>query len=89
VDVLFTPSARTQLLDLVAALRDTDRDRAKRLVDAVEVRLEALADGAESGRTIGLAGVQQRGGDSIRLFYWIRANSLWVLALFAPQVFTS
>ena len=86
MQVMFTSSARSQLLELVATLRSVDRNRAARFVDAMESRVEALADGTDSGRAIiRLTNGAPDGADAIRLCYWIRADVLWVLALFSEM----
>jgi plasmid stabilization system protein ParE len=81
VEVLFTPSARTQLLAHVAALRHADRGRAARFVDALEARLEDLSTGAEAGRAIHLLDRRTGDADGVRLGYWVRAGVLWILAI--------
>ena len=86
MQVMFTSSARSQLLELVATLRSADRNRAARFVDALEARVEALADGTDCGRAvIRLTNGTQDGADAVRLCYWIRADVLWVLALFSEM----
>jgi len=83
--VMFTPSARLQLLELVATLRSADRNRAARFVDAVEARLESLAEGADSGRSVSLVDRMPNGTDAVRLCFWVRSDVLWVLA-FSPDM---
>jgi hypothetical protein len=82
MEVMFTPSARIQLLEHVAYLRGADRDRAARFVDALERRLEALADGSDDGRAVSLLDHGSDPTDAVRLGWWIRADVLWILALY-------
>jgi len=74
--VLFTPSARNQLLELVAAMVRENRDRAARFLNAVEARLDGLAESAGEDDAVAPADqMMEEGG--VRLCYWVRAEALW------------
>jgi hypothetical protein len=81
MEVLFTPSARTQLLELIAGLRDRDRRRARGLVNAIESRLLQLADGLDDGHPVDTARAVIDTGGGARICYWIRAGVVWILAV--------
>jgi hypothetical protein len=85
VEVLFTPSARAQLLELMVELRGHDRARAQGFVDAIEPRLLRLAEGADDGRPVDSAQAAIDDDSGIRLCYWIRAGVLWILAVMADS----
>jgi hypothetical protein len=89
VEVLFTPSARIQLLELMVDLRGRDRHHAEGLVDAIETRLLKLADGADDGRPIDSAQAAVDDDAGIRLCYWIRAGVLWILAVMPDSKLTA
>jgi plasmid stabilization system protein ParE len=88
VQVLFTPSARAQLLELMVDLRDRDRSQAQGIVVAIEERLLQLADGLDDGRPIDSApaAIDDRAG--VRLCYWIRAGVMWILAVMPDSELT-
>ncbi len=83
MEVRFTPSARAQLLEEVVRLRDQDRGRAAALVDDVEDRLRAISLGVEDGRELdGVAtAAAPSGPGEVRLFYRLRRDVCWVLAV--------
>ncbi len=79
--VLFTPSARKQLLELVVRLRDRDRVRAVTLVDDLDRRLHLLRSGEEPGTESEVASQLNDAAGEVSLWYWHRAGALWVLAI--------
>ncbi len=81
MEVLFTPAARSQLLQLVADLGRDDRPAAARLVDAVAEKLQALAAGSDEGQPVKPTAHAIAGAGGLRLCYWVRAGALWVLAI--------
>jgi hypothetical protein len=87
MDVRFTSSARVQLLEAVVRARDRDRGGAVELVDRVEDRLRAVAGGAEGGAPVdGVASAGHDGeADELRLFYRIRGEALWILAVWSED----
>ena len=77
----FTPSARSQLLELVVRLRQRDRNRAAVLIDDLEQRLQALAAGRESHDERRQAARLRDDSGNISLWYWHRRGIIWVLAI--------
>ena len=84
-DIRFTSSARRQLLEAVVALREIDRARAVALIDAVEEKLEAVADSAEPIREVRLSSTKRCAESDFRLIYRIRDEVVWVVAVFEPD----
>ena len=81
MDILFAPAARAQMFELVVELRGRDRARAVGFVDDVERKLRQIAAGEDGGRAVRTGGETVEIGEGVRLFYWVRAGDLWVLAL--------
>jgi len=76
-----TASARTELLETVARLRERHRDEAARFVLAVEDRLQAVADGTEAAPEMEPV---WRAADHVgghRLYLRERGDVLWLLAV--------
>lgn len=79
--VRVTPSARRELLELVARIRDRDRDEAIRLVTELAERLDAVADGDDDASELGSVVHTAAATDGHRLYVRERRDTLWVLAV--------
>ncbi len=79
--VRVTPSARRELLELVAGLRERSREEAIRLVTEVADRLDAIADGDEQGAELGSVVHAAAAADGHRLYVRERDETLWLLAV--------
>jgi hypothetical protein len=78
---LVTPSARAELLETVARLRQRDRDEAKRFVGGVSDRLRALADGSEQAPELASPWQAAGSAEGHRLYVRERADGMWLLAV--------
>lgn len=79
--VRVTPSARRELLELVARVRNRDRGQAVRLVAELADRLDAIADGDEIASELGSVVHTAAAADGHRLYVRERGDALWVLAV--------
>lgn len=78
---LVTPSARAELLETVARLRQHDRDEAKRFVEGVSDRLRALVDGSEQAPELASPWQAAGSAEGHRLYVRERADGMWLLAV--------
>jgi hypothetical protein len=76
-----TPSARAELLEVVARLARSDRGRAARLVAEVEVRLGALERGTEDAPELVSSWRSAGAGEGHRLYVRERTDGLWLIAV--------
>lgn len=81
MQVRLTGSARTQLLDEVASLARRDRRGAAALVDSIEDVALELASGRTEGHEVDLGKAAFLSGDRHRLYYQVRGDILWIVAL--------
>lgn len=76
-----TPSARRELLELVVAVRERNREAAIRLVTELADRLDAIADGDDQGPELGSVVHAAAAAEGHRLYVRERGDTLWVLAV--------
>ena len=84
MQVRFTSSARRQLLEAVAHLRELDRNRALVLLASVEEKMMAVAQYEEPILELQLENHEQSDTEGYRLIYRMREDVVWVVAVFEP-----
>jgi hypothetical protein len=84
MEIRVTPSARRDLLAEVARLRDTDLGSAVDLVEGVEARLRAVAEGREEPHR--LTSPPPPSDDvALRMYTRVRGDTLWLLAVWTGE----
>jgi len=78
---LVTPSARAELLETVARLRQRDRNEAERFVESVSDRLWALVDGSEQAPELASPWRAAGSDEGHRLYVRERTDGMWLLAV--------
>ena len=76
-----TPSARTELLELVARLACGDPERAARFVLEVEERLGAIEQGLDDAPELASPWRSAGAGEGHRLYLRERSDGLWLIAV--------
>ncbi|HSN56391.1 MAG TPA: type II toxin-antitoxin system RelE/ParE family toxin [Candidatus Sulfomarinibacteraceae bacterium] len=82
-----TPSARAELLEVVARLGRSGPERAARFVAEVEDRLGALERGTEDAPELASPWRSAGAGEGHRLYVRERTDGLWLIAVWPePEV---
>jgi hypothetical protein len=76
-----TPSARTQLLEVVAGLARSDRERAARLILDIEDRMADLGGGLEEVPELGSTRHAAATTRDHRLYLRERTDGWWLIAV--------
>jgi hypothetical protein len=79
--VKVTPSARTELLELVARLKRRSPEAAERFILEVEDRLAAVAAGDHHPPELSSPWRSAGAADGHRLYLRERADALWLIAM--------
>ena len=78
---LVTPSARAELLETVARLRQLDRGEAKSFVEGVADRLRALTEDREQAPELTSPWRAAGSAEGHRLYVRERVDGMWLIAV--------
>ena len=84
--VRITASARDELLQLVASVRERDRAAAHALVGEIAERLEACRSESGAAAELGSTRVAASAVDGHRIYVRERGDTLWVLAVWPERL---
>ena len=84
--VLVTPSARAELLETVARIRNRDRQMAFRFINEVTDKINAVVDGVEAGPELDSPWQSARATKDHRLYLRERRDAMWLIAVWPDAV---